>query len=42
MGLVEENIKPENIDKNRLEQELIFYLRKIRYQRGKVKKEKAL
>ncbi|MFN8242260.1 MAG: DUF1732 domain-containing protein [Bacteroidales bacterium] len=40
MGLVEENIKPENIDKNRLEQELIFYLEKFDINEEKVRLRK--
>lgn len=38
--LIEENIKPENVDRNRLEQELIFYLEKFDINEEKVRLKK--
>ncbi len=38
--LIEENLKPENVDRNRLEQELIFYLEKFDINEEKVRLRK--
>lgn len=38
--LIDENLKPENVDRNRLEQELIFYLEKFDINEEKVRLKK--
>jgi uncharacterized protein (TIGR00255 family) len=40
LALIEENTKPENVDRNRLEQELIFYLEKFDINEEKVRLKK--